>query len=431
MTSFRQGDHSVDEWYNAVQNQINLARYPHETARILQRDIFWFFLKNEEFVSRTINDSNIDLDKFQASKVRQLAKKLGSSKSTAKHIKQVSSELQVKQVNLLRHQRTELPPSKSQRKQRKSFRSKQANHKYQQKDEQDERVPQAYRRFKQVHTSQEDRCSKCGDTLHIEGFKCPASRHQCKYCHKFAHFSYLCFKKKQEYGYKRSSRSPKAHQLMVEKYSTEGPLDNQADTSFTSSEDSFCLQMKVKHKQTEDNCSDVQHLVMYLEYKLKSHRRRTKFLRARIDTCSNVNVMPVSVYHMMYKDPDFAKLLPSKKTGIYTYITEKIPVIGSCELFIIHPDTKYFQAVTFQVVNTEGSVIVSCATSISLNLIQIHSALNVSVPDFGQLIYSCADDLERCKHKKMKSNVNICDNASAREVQPPKEPKVVKTEVAQ
>ena len=34
---------SVDEWYNAVQAQINLARYPAETAEILHRDIFWFF----------------------------------------------------------------------------------------------------------------------------------------------------------------------------------------------------------------------------------------------------------------------------------------------------------------------------------------------------------------------------------------------------
>ena len=53
-----------------------------------------FFLKDEEFVSRTINDSNIDLDKFPASKVRQLAMKLESSKSTAKYIKQVSNEPQ-------------------------------------------------------------------------------------------------------------------------------------------------------------------------------------------------------------------------------------------------------------------------------------------------------------------------------------------------
>ena len=91
-------DQSVDEWYNAVQSQINLAKYPQETVRILQRDIFWFFLKDEEFVSRTINDSNIDLDKFPASKVRQLAKKLESSKSTAKYIKQVSNEPQATQV---------------------------------------------------------------------------------------------------------------------------------------------------------------------------------------------------------------------------------------------------------------------------------------------------------------------------------------------
>ena len=88
-------------------------------------------------------------------------------------------------------------------------------------------------------------------------------------------------------------------------------------------------------------------------------------------------------------------------------------MIGSCELFVIHPDTKCLQEVTFQVVNTKGSVIVSCATSISLILIQLHSELNVSVPDCGRLIYSCADDPEKYKYKKIKSNVHICDNASA------------------
>ena len=78
--------------------------------------------------------------------------------------------------------------------------------------------------------------------------------------------------------------------------------------------------MKVKHKQAEDNCSDVQHLVTHLEYKLKPHRRRTRFLWARIDTCPSVNVMQVSVYHAMYKDPDCTKLALSKENGIYIYI---------------------------------------------------------------------------------------------------------------
>ena len=69
LTSLRQGNHSIDEWYNTIQAQVNLAKYPPETAKILHRDIFWFFLKDEHFVSRTINDESIDLDKFPASRV--------------------------------------------------------------------------------------------------------------------------------------------------------------------------------------------------------------------------------------------------------------------------------------------------------------------------------------------------------------------------
>ena len=43
LTSFHQGEMSVDEWFNAIQNQVNLAKYPPETAKILQRDIFGSF----------------------------------------------------------------------------------------------------------------------------------------------------------------------------------------------------------------------------------------------------------------------------------------------------------------------------------------------------------------------------------------------------
>ena len=69
LTSFRQGSHSVDKWYNVVQAQVNLAKYPPETAKILHGDIFWFFLWDEEFVSRTISDRSVDLHKFPASRV--------------------------------------------------------------------------------------------------------------------------------------------------------------------------------------------------------------------------------------------------------------------------------------------------------------------------------------------------------------------------
>ena len=119
LTSFWQENKSVDEWYNAVQTQAALAKYTPETAKILHRDIFWFFLKDEEFVSKTINDSNIDLDKIPASKVRQLAKKMECSKVSTWHIKQVASDPQAAQINLIRHQHTDLLASKHKKK--KSF----------------------------------------------------------------------------------------------------------------------------------------------------------------------------------------------------------------------------------------------------------------------------------------------------------------------
>ena len=43
LTSFQQGNRNVDEWYNAIQAQVNLAKYPPKTAKILHRDIFCFF----------------------------------------------------------------------------------------------------------------------------------------------------------------------------------------------------------------------------------------------------------------------------------------------------------------------------------------------------------------------------------------------------
>ena len=80
LTSFCQGTRNVDEWYNTVQAQVNLAKYPPETAKILHHDIFWFFMQDEDFVTKTINEGNVDIQKFPASKVCQLAKRWKAQK---------------------------------------------------------------------------------------------------------------------------------------------------------------------------------------------------------------------------------------------------------------------------------------------------------------------------------------------------------------
>ena len=124
LITFRQGDKSMDEWFNAVQTQINLCNYPSETASILQRDIFWFYLRDEEFVSKTLNEGCAVLQQYPASKVRQLAKKLKSSKATTRHIKQATSNIQAAQINLLQHQWTELAHKKKGQKRKQHFKSK-------------------------------------------------------------------------------------------------------------------------------------------------------------------------------------------------------------------------------------------------------------------------------------------------------------------
>ena len=82
---------------------------------------FWFFLSNESFISKTLDEGHVSLKNFPASRVRQMAKKLEGSQAIAKHIKQVTNEPLSTQINLLRHQRTELPPTKFQRKQKKDL----------------------------------------------------------------------------------------------------------------------------------------------------------------------------------------------------------------------------------------------------------------------------------------------------------------------
>ena len=127
------------------------------------------------FVSKTINDSNIDLEKFPASKVSSFWED-GVFKDYH-YIKEVASEPQAAQVNLFRHQRTDLPPRKN--------KQKQHSHKPRSKSqkrcssEHNHNMPLHKKKFYPSNSHQRrDICSKCGHSKHIEGFKCPAEKYQ-------------------------------------------------------------------------------------------------------------------------------------------------------------------------------------------------------------------------------------------------------------
>ena len=56
--------------------------------------------------------------------------------------------------------------------------------------------------------------------------------------------------------------------------------------------------------------------------------------------------MPVSIFKYLFKDPDCAKIAPSD-LPLGTCTNKKVKILGSCNLYVIHPDTGCFAEVTF------------------------------------------------------------------------------------
>ena len=210
---------------------------------------------------RNITEGSDDLDKSPASRVRQLAKKFESSKATACHIKQVAGDLQATQINLMRHQRTELPTNRHNRKRRPTGKQKLYKTPESQVTNQ---VKKPYNNRK-IH-EMPDCCNKCGYSIHTEGFQCPVKKYQCKACNKYSHFSSLCYQKKTQVHHKNSCRIPKAHQLHA------GPMyaqdsSNHSHSEDSSSDESFCLQLQIQSDHAEGRqIPNSIYLIMNLAY---------------------------------------------------------------------------------------------------------------------------------------------------------------------
>ena len=119
------------------------------------------------------------------------------------------------------------------------------------------------------------------------------------------------------------------------------------------------------------------------------------YLRARLDTCADVNLMPASIYKLIFKDPQMKKLTPSTlQVGMYT--TDSVKIVGSCKFHLVHPDIKKLLEATFYVAINDGSVLLSCKTTLQLGLIQPRARLDY-LPPRASLITSSADHPKKTK----------------------------------
>ena len=175
-------------------------------------------------------------------------------------------------------------------------------------------MPEVHNKYDnyQAHTTQ-GRCTKCGDSQHREGFRYPPSKDQCRNCHTYGHFSSLCYKKREVFDKKRSleSTSPKSHQLQIGLDHMQDSIYDQSE-DLSSSKDSFCLQVQLKFTHIETKIPAPQHLITNLAYKLKPYHKKTQYLRPRLDTFADANIMPVSACKLVCKDPDCKMLAPSR-----------------------------------------------------------------------------------------------------------------------
>ena len=202
-------------------------------------------------------------------------------------------------------------------------------------------------------------------------------KYQCKACHKFGHFMSMHFQKRQA-NFK--SRRPKAHQVQSGAVYMKGSASYDHSDEESTTEDSFCLQVKIKCKQDKgQKVPRPTHLITNLAYRLKPHHTRNHYLRARLDTCTDVNLMPASMYQFVFNDAKMQKLAPSKlQAGTYT--TDTVKIVGSCTFYLVHPDTKKLIEVRFYVAMNNGSVLLSCKTTLLLGLIQPRPRLDYLPP---------------------------------------------------
>ena len=150
-----------------------------------------------------------------------------------------------------------------------------------------------------------NKCNRCGDTLHAKGFLCPARKFQCKICHKFGHFTTVCYQKSQGQHSSSSfqSRKLKVQQLCVGALYTLHDADSSEYESEI--EDTFCLQMKI-HRTciSHPEVPKLVYLMANLVYCLQEHHQRNQYLWARLDTCADINLMPMALYCLMLRDPE-------------------------------------------------------------------------------------------------------------------------------
>ena len=135
------------------------------------------------------------------------------------------------------------------------------------------------------------------------------------------------------------------------------------------------------------------------------------YLQARLDTCAGINIMPASLYKLVFWDPNLEKLIPNN-LPIDTYTNDTVKIVGPCKLYLVHPDTKKLIETIFYVATNHGSVLLSCKSTLALDLKQPRSRLDY-LPPRASLITSTQDHPKKTKQVPAPVQIHISKQLTA------------------
>ncbi|KAL5468831.1 hypothetical protein EMCRGX_G029953 [Ephydatia muelleri] len=205
-------------------------------------------------------------------------------------------------------------------------------------------------------------CRNCG--YQHKRDKCPAFGKRCNKCHKFNHFARYC-------------RSSKGVSTLTQKEEEEEHSD--ADELVVGT---------LNAKQTVE---------MGINECFASFRVQDRVIKFKIDTGSQVNVMPLREYNLMHRKPRLVK----SRVKLFGYTGDSLKTVGECTLPVGGHQLEFFVA------DTSQNPILGLNASQELNLVKVVMNVNMQMNAIQQFkdVFSGLGCLKQPYHIKVDPTV--------------------------
>ena len=138
-----------------------------------------------------------------------------------------------------------------------------------------------------------------------------------------------------------------------------------------------------------------------IPYRLQPYHTHKKYLCVQLDTCADINLMPKSIYKLVFSDPHTSNLAKSDIDHT-VYMRHSVDLIGKCSFFMLSKDIKHPVKVDFYIMKDEGSVLLSHETVFQLHLLDERPRLEC-LPQRATLKSSAADYPKKEVHVQSRS----------------------------